>query len=196
MVAQQLQSLKQQVDSLEPGTRRAIFEELQWAVKNAYKPRRRSRVEFASQVFRIPEGRHEGSLWRPEFQPFAFHLLKMMDESGYHRFAVTGCVQSGKTLIVVVLNMLWHLFELGHSVIFIIPELTMAEKKWKEEIEPVIRKSRWLREMAYGSAQRESVPSGAGSKGGFKNVVRFANGTRLEFMGATGSDARRSSSCW
>ena len=151
-------------------------------------------MEFARQCIVIPEGRHTGSLWRPAFQPFAYWLLHLMDTLGFRRFAVTGCVQSGKTLMALVVNVCWHLFEMKQSVIFVVPELTMASKKYKEEIEPVINASRWLRRVAYGSSKRTTAPSGAGSKGGFGNVIRFANGTRLEFMGATGTDARRSSS--
>jgi len=113
---------------------------------------------------------------------------------GFRRFAVTGCVQSGKTLMALVVNVCWHLFELKHSVIFVVPELQLAEKKYKDEIEPVINSSRWLRRMAYGNSKRTTVPKGKGSKEGFANVIRFANGTRIEFMGSTGSDARRSSS--
>lgn len=151
-------------------------------------------MQFARECLVIPEGRYEGSMWQPEFQPFAYHLLHLMDTCGYRRFAVTGCVQSGKTLIALVFNVCWHLFELKQSVIFVVPELSMAEKKYKEEIEPVINASRELRRMAYGSANRYSVPRGAGSRSGFSNVIRFANGCRIEFMGATGNDARRSSS--
>lgn len=142
----------------------------------------------------IPEGRYQGSLWQPEFQPFAYHLLHLMDTLPYRRFAVTGCVQSGKTLVALVFNLCWHLFELRQSVIFMVPELNMAEKKYTDEIEPVINASPFLRRMAYGSAQRFSVPKGSGSRGGFSNTIRFANGCRLEFMGATGNDSRRSSS--
>jgi len=117
-----------------------------------------------------------------------------MDTMGFRRFAITGCVQSGKTLICVVFNLLWHLFEMKQSVIFIIPESMMAEKKWTDEIKPVINKSRWLRKVAFGDANRTDLASGRGSKGGFSMVLRFANGTRLEFMPGTGSDAKRSSS--
>jgi len=163
-------------------------------VSSAHKRKTRSRVEFARQVIRIPEGRHEGELWRKDFQPWAYWLLHLMDTLGYRRFAITGCVQSGKTLVTVVFNVLWHLFERNESVIFIVPELSMAEKKWTDEIAPVINKSRWLRNIAYGDPNRTSVLRGRGSKSGFTSTLRFANGTRLEFMSGSGNDARRSSS--
>lgn len=168
--------------------------ELRWAVRSAYRPPVRSRVDFARECIVIPEGKHVGSLWLPEFQPFAYHLLHLMDTLPYRRFAITGCVQSGKTLVALVFNLCWHLFELKQSVIFVVPELSMAEKKYRDEIEPVINASPYLRRMAYGSANRTSVPKGKGSRRGFGNVIRFANGCRLEFMGSTGNDSRRSSS--
>lgn len=186
--------LAEQIKSLEKSRRISLRDELLWAQNSANKPKVRSRIEFARQCLRIPEGKHEGSLWRAEFQPWAYHLLHCMDTMGFRRFAITGCVQSGKTLICVVFNLLWHLFEMKQSVIFIIPEVAMAEKKWTDEIKPVINKSRWLRKVAYGDASRTDLLAGRGSKGGFSSVLRFANGTRLEFMPGTGGDAKRSSS--
>ena len=141
--------------------------EFEWSCRAAHRPPVRSRVEFAEQCVVIPEGKHEGSKWSRTFQPVAYVLLSLMDSLGFRRFAITGCVQSGKTLNAIVIPLLWHLFERKESVIFLVPELTMAEKKWTEEIEPVINKSPWLRMMAYGDSRRTSVPKGKGSRPGF-----------------------------
>ena len=189
-------NLRKQITELSAGRRKTLYRELRWAARSANKPKARSRVQFAQEVVRIPEGKHEGEFWRKRFQPFAYWLLHLMDTLGFRHFAITGCVQSGKTLCAIVIPLLWHLFERRESVIFIVPEIGMAEKKWSDEIKPVILKSRWLRKMAFGDPKRTSTPDGRGSKGGWpsNNTLRFANGTRLEFMGAGGNDARRSSS--
>lgn len=179
-------NLEMQIQQLELPRKRALLRVFRRAASDAYMPPVRTRLQFVKECLVIPEGKHGGSPWLPQYQPFAYHLLDQMDRCGKRRFAVTGCVQSGKTLIAVVANVCWHLFERREPVGFCLPELTMGEKKWREEIEPVIRSSPWMSQFL--------PKSGSGSKGGFKNVMRFTNGTRIEFMGATGNDARRSSS--
>lgn len=186
--------LRRRVRRLPKPTRLMLHGELRQACRAARRKRPCSRVEFAERCVVIPEGKHEGSLWNRKFQPASYWVLHLMDTLGFRRFAVTGCVQSGKTLSAVVIPTLWHLAERRESVIFLVPELTLAEKKWTEEIKPVIDASPELRRRLYGDVRRTSPPKGKGSRAGFSNTIRFANNTRLEFMGSTGSDARRSSS--
>ena len=139
--------LQNRISQLEPGRRRKLHSTFKQATKQAKKPKIRTRVQFARECLVIPEGPYEDQLWKPHFQPFAYWLLHLMDTCGLHRFAITGCVQSGKTLITLVVNVCWHLFERRESVIFFVPELSMAEKKWRDEIEPVIRRSPYMRKF-------------------------------------------------
>lgn len=179
-------NLRELLDGIDPLCQERLRIEFKAASRRAQKPRLRSRVEFALQEIICPEGPHKGERLREEFQPLAIDLLRRMDETELRRFAVSGCVQSGKTLIVIVVNLLWHLFERGHTVIYGVPELKMAKKKWEKEILPVIRANPKFRRML--------PDSGSGSKGGFDGTIEFKNGATLEFMGATGNDSRRSSS--
>lgn len=179
-------SLRELLDELDPLCRKRLAVEFRAASRRASKPRLRSRVEFALQEIVVPEGKHKNELLLEEFQPLAIDLLRRMDETPLRRFAITGCVQSGKTLIALVVNLLWHLFEMGHTVIYGVPEMKMAKKKWEKEVLPVIRANPRFRRLLPNS--------GSGSKGGFDGTIEFKNGATLEFMGATGNDSRRSSS--
>jgi hypothetical protein len=146
--------------------------------------RMRSRVDFACQEIVLPEGPHEGERWRPDFQPYAYHVLYLMDTLGFRKYRGTGCVQSGKTFTLDVIPTLWHLFERKENVIFGLPEMDMAETKWVEEFSPVFDSNPWLARL---------LPrSGRGSKGGFGTLIKFRNGTTLKFMGGSGKDSRRS----
>jgi len=146
--------------------------------------RLRSRVEFAKQVIVLPEGPHENEHWRPHFQPYAYHVLHLMDTLGFRKFRGTGCVQSGKTFTLDVIPLAWHIRERKENVIFGLPEMDMAETKFLEEILPVFEASpelRWL------------LPKkGRGSRGGFATLIKFTNGCSLKFMGGSGKDSRRS----
>ena len=107
-----------------------------------------------------------------------------MDQMGYRRFAITGCVQSGKTLTAVVIPLLWHLFHRRETCIYGIPSMDLAGDKWREEIVPVIEASPDLRKY---------IPKrGQGSKGGTPSTINFRNGTTLKFMSAHGRDDKRS----
>lgn len=146
--------------------------------------RLRSRVEFAEQCIVVPEGPYQGEHWRSHFQPFTYHVLHLMDSAGFRKFRFTGCVQSGKTFLVVI-NVLWHLFERNETVIYGVPDIhETGADKWREELLPVIDASPQMRQF---------LPrQGRGSKGGIPTAIKFTNGATLRFMGAGGGDHRRS----
>lgn len=174
------------LSSLGPEQRRRASRAILVPLQRAKKAQLRSRLDFALEELVIPEGVHKGELLLPEFQPYAVDLLAQMDATSKRHYAVSGCVQSGKTLIGLVATTCWHLFELGHTVIYGVPEMKMARKKWLKELLPVIQMNPRLR--------RHLPKSGSGSQGGFDGSIHFENGATLEFMGATGNDSRRSSS--
>jgi len=164
--------------------RPTVYRELSRFTKNARGRRMRNRVEFARDMIVIPEGPFKDSHWRPHFQPYSYHLLNAMDTLGFRKYRVTGCVQSGKTFSVPVINTLWHLFELRQTVVFGVPEMETAGDKWREELLPAIEASPWLRQF---------LPKGGkGSRGGIATSYKFRNGATLRFMSATGGDHRRS----
>lgn len=167
-----------------PAWRSALREEVQWWRQHATTPKRRTRLEFAKQVIVLPEGPHEGSRWREKYQPFAGHMLRLMDGLPFRRYAITGCVQSGKTLNAIVIPCLWHLFERKETVVYGLPSMDMAKDKWREELLPVIEAS---------PALRQHLPEGgAGSRGGTPTAIKFRTGVTLKFMSAHGRDDKRS----
>ena len=81
-----------------------------------------------------------------------------------------------------MLPVLYHLFEIGETVIIGVPEMDMAKDKWEMDFVPVLERTRY----------REMLPkSGRGSKGGTVGLVRFQNGAALKFMSGGGSDKTR-----
>lgn len=96
---------------------------------------------------------------------------------------VTGPQQSGKTLCGFVIPTLYHLFEVGETVICGLPTEDMVDDKWSEDLLPVIERTRY----------KELLPrKGSGSRGGkVKKSVRFGNGATLRFMTGGGRDKAR-----
>ena len=93
-----------------------------------------------------------------------------------------GPTQSGKTLACFVIPLLYHLFELHETVICGLPDMDMAGDKWREDILPVIERSRY----------RDLLPQrGGGSRGGRVESLQFGNGATLKFMSGGGGDKSR-----
>lgn len=149
--------------------------------------------EFAEQEFIIPKGKLRGTRWRADTSPFQGLLLDQMthlqlhesDRRRWRTFAVTGCVQSGKSLVAFVLPIMYHLFEIVEPVIVGVPNIDeIGRDKWNNEILPAIQASRYSRFLP---------DRGDGSRGGFGSEIRFTNGATLKFMSGSGGDEKRSS---
>ena len=164
--------------------RRPLARELDRFVRKARGRRIRSRLDFAKQTVRIPEGPFEGKYFRESFQPYSAAALRLMDSSLLRFVRIAGCVQSGKSFTVLIL-LLWHLFERGEDVGYGVPELDQsARDKWQQEILPVIMNSPELR--------RFMPTSGTASRGGTPSMITFLNGATLRFISGTGGDHHRS----
>lgn len=143
-------------------------------------PRRRSMRQFAEQEIRIPSGPYKGMRFTCSRQPFAGLWLDEVDSGQWVYHNTTGTVQSGKTLTASIIPLCYHVFEIVETVIFALPDMDMADDKWREDILPVIEATRYSRYLP---------TSGEGSRGGkVKNAVAFTNGATLKFMsgGASG----------
>lgn len=141
-------------------------------------------LEFAEQDVIIPDGPYEGRPYRTSRQPYARLWFGALAMGIWLRNFATGPVQSGKTLSCFVIPIVYHIFELGETVIIGLPDMNMAGDKWKEDILPVIEASPALR--------RQLPDTGEGSRGGtIKNAVRFKHGPTLKFMTGGGSDKKR-----
>lgn len=163
-------------------TNEHIRSDLIWFVRQA-KPRTlRSMRQFAEDEVVLPSGPFMGSRFRCYRQPFTALWFDEIDRGRWTRFVGTGPTQSGKTLACFVIPLMYHLFEVGETVICGLPDMDMASDKWREDLMPIIERSRF----------RGMLPrKGAGSRGGLVQSVQFRNGATLRFMSGGGGDKSR-----
>jgi len=142
----------------------------------------RSMRAFAEQEVIIPDGPYPGRQFLCSRQPYTGLWFDELDSGRWSRCVATGPTQSGKTLSAFVIPLLYHLFELEETVICGLPDMDMAADKWREDILPVIDRSRY----------RDLLPQrGGGSRGGRVESIQFGNGATLKFMSGGGSDKSR-----
>ncbi|MGB0714257.1 MAG: terminase gpA endonuclease subunit [Phycisphaerae bacterium] len=151
-------------------------------VELARSPEVRSMLEFACEEIVIPDGPFKGMKFDPEKQPYTKLWFDAVDSGKWRRFVVTAPSQSGKTLCAFVIPILYHLFEMGETVICGIPDMSMAGDKWFQDLLPVIKSTRYAKHLP---------AKGGGSKGGKVTAIRFTNGATLRFMSGGGGDKSR-----
>lgn len=117
--------------------------DLRWCVQQSRAPRLRTMRQFAEQEIVTPDGPFEGRRFRCDRQPYTGLWLDAVDSGRWNRIVSTGPTQSGKTLCCFILPLLYHLFEIGETVICGLPDMDMAGDKWREDILPVIEQSRY-----------------------------------------------------
>lgn len=141
--------------------------------------------EFAEEEIVIPDGPYAGSKFSCETQPYSALWFDAVDSGRWNRLAAVGPTQSGKTLTIFLVALLYHLFELNETVVCGVTDGEMAKNKWTETIQPVIARTR------YG----ELLPtSGAGARGGQGGLtIKLAHGPVLRFMTGGGGDKSRAS---
>lgn len=165
------------------GRKIGIEEQHAWQfVSSCRVPKIRTMREFAEQEIVIPSGQFDGLKFKCERQPFTRLWLDAVDSGQFSELIITGPSQSGKTLVGFIIPILYHLFELGETVIAAVPDMEMVRDKWEQDIEPVLSRTRYWSLMPR---------TGSGSKGGRVEFLRFANGAILRFMTAGGSDKAR-----
>lgn len=158
-------------------------------IERARVPRVRTMLEFAEQEITPATGPHRNMRFRADRQPFARLVLiefDRVDDRGRPRWrvrAASGPAQDGKTLVFVGIPVMYHLFELKEDVILGAPTMEMARDKWRRDILPYIKSSRYAHLLPQ---------SGAGSKGGEFESITFEHGPELKLMSAKGGDEKRS----
>lgn len=159
-----------------------LFDDHRWLNRSHRATGLRTFREFAEQEIIIPDGPAAGTRYSCQRQPYAGLWLDELQSDRFNRFVATGPSQSGKTLTCFIVPLLYHLFEIGETVICGLPDMDMANDKWREDILPVIQRSRYA----------DLLPrSGTGSRGGRGSAVQFRNGATLKFMSGGGSDKER-----
>jgi phage terminase large subunit GpA-like protein len=161
---------------------RATRDELAAIIAGMRPRRHRSMLAFAEEEIIVPAGPFEGLRFSAKRQPFARCWFDAVDSGRWNRFVALGPVQTGKTLIAGIIPVIHGIFELGETVVFGLPDMSMAADKWRNDLLPVIERTKY----------RDLLPRrGAGSRGGTVEAVRFANGAELKFMSGGGSDKSR-----
>lgn len=108
-------------------------------------------------------------------------LFCELDRHWWPRSFITGPNQDGKTLALMVI-LCYILFELRQTTIFGVPSLDVVEDKWKIDLLPIIKASRYA----------ELLPrAGGGSRDGASVLIQFRNDVALRFMTAGGDDQSR-----
>ncbi|MEZ6152364.1 MAG: phage terminase large subunit family protein [Pirellulaceae bacterium] len=138
--------------------------------------------QFAEDEIVLPSGPFAGSRFRCHRQPYTGLWFDQVDSGQFSRFVATGPTQSGKTIACFVIPLLYHLFEQGETVICGLPDMDMATDKWREDLLPIIERSKY----------RDQLPKqGSGSRGGLVQSLQFRNGATLKFMSGGGGDKSR-----
>lgn len=139
---------------------------------------------FAEDEIVLPTGPFHHQRFRLSRNPVARLLFVELESGRWRRVFVTGPNQDGKTLLGFVIVVMYILFELREPVILGVPSLNVVNDKWKVDLRPVIKASRYA----------EYLPkTGAGSKDGESVLFEFGNGASLRFMTAGGDDQSRAS---
>lgn len=160
-----------------------LLDTANWCLDLSVAPTIRNMADWAEACIVLPNGPFAGEPYRHYRHPVSKLFFDEIDSGRWSRVAATGPTQNGKTLMCYVAPVLYHLFEIGETVIVGLPSMDMANDKWTEDFLPVIEASEY----------RDLLPtSGEGSRGGqVKRGIRFRNGSTMRFMTAGGNDKKR-----
>lgn len=162
----------------------ALITDLSWCLDLSTAPTLRTMSQWVEDEIVLPNGPFSGQRYKHSRHPVSKVFFDLIDSGLWSRVAATGPTQNGKTLMCYVAPVLYHLFEIGETVIVGLPTIEMANDKWSEDFLQVIEATRY----------RELLPlTGEGSRGGqVKRSIKFRNGAALRFMTAGGNDKKRS----
>lgn len=157
--------------------------DLRWVLAEMRPRALRKMGKFAESEIRIPDGPFLGLRYRCDRQPYSRLFFEAVDSGVYREYIAVGPTQSGKTLTCFVIPAMYHLFEVGETVICVVPDESMVNDKWTQDLLPVIKASKFAKYLP---------TKGQGSRGGrVTDSVTFTNGVTLKFMTAGGGDTNR-----
>jgi len=146
-------------------------------------PKLRSMLEFAEAEITLPTGPFKDFKFKADRQPWTRHWLNEIDSGQYTEHALTAVTQVGKSLLGFIIPTLYHLFEIGETVVCGLPSMDISGDKWREDFLPVIELTRYANLLPIG---------GRGSKGANNpTAIKFRNGSTLRFMSGGGNDKSR-----
>ena len=140
----------------------------------------RSIREFAEECVVIPDGPYKGERFTVARQPWTGLLFDEIDR-GWPEIVATAPAQSGKTLVLFVVPLLWAAVELRCNCVVGLPDEEMWGDKWSIDIAPVLRESPELRGLlpTKGPGSRDGKP---------KEAVELTNGVILKPMTPSGGE--------
>ena len=158
-----------------------------WATfaANAAAPSVRPLKQFLEEEFVLSDGEHAGQHFRADRQPFARLWLDLYDNRlpQWNHFALTGCVQSGKTIIGFTGPAMHALCEMRETIILGSANEQTLKDKWNVDLLTALKASRYA----------ELLPtSGPGSKDGWAELITLKNGAAIKFMSTGGGDIKTS----
>jgi phage terminase large subunit GpA-like protein len=140
--------------------------------------------DFANTKIIIPEGPlidKKFDTTYPQF--FVDELYKKFEDESYRRYAICAPAQSGKTLSVSIIPLLYYLFEKNETCIFGIPKIELFYSLWHTKILPIIN----------NSFKSYLIPNTRGSRGGKFESLTFSNKIMLRILSAGGNARSKSS---
>lgn len=138
-------------------------------------PRLRTMREFAAEEIELSDGEYVGEAFDPTFQRWVGLLLDMFDLAEFVEYWISGPRQTGKTLVTLIIPLMYHLFARRENCIMLAPTDKIAWGVFDEKVLPTILKSGFGHLMP---------TTGLGSKGGAVAFIKFKNGATLRFFGA------------
>lgn len=144
----------------------------------------RKMARWYEEEFIVPDGPFEYMPWKWSRQPVAKLWIDELDSGNWTECYLTGPSQSGKSLIGFVGPALYHAFELRENYTLGLPDMRMADNKWKVDLLPVIKANPRMAALL--------PDSGPGSQGGtVHDTITLKNNSIFKFMSAGGSDQQR-----
>lgn len=146
--------------------------------------RLRTMREFAESEIVHTRGPFKGRRFRCDRQPWTRLWFEELDSGRWSRHVATGPSQTGKSLLCYVIPSLYFLCEYREDVIQGAPNKDIITDKWKKEMRPTLRATR------YG----DLLPrAGAGSRGGEVDEIELDNGAGVRFLTGGSDDKGRAS---
>lgn len=113
-------------------------------------------------TIRLPDGPAAGQQWDPNSEPVQRLWVEAVTTRAYRRFVAVCPSQRGKTLMAILLILLWSITQKRQSVGYVMPNLDKLAQNWEGKIKPSIE----------GAGFGAWLPTkGPGSKGGKPAVL-------------------------
>lgn len=152
--------------------------------RNQYSRVIRPIQQWAEEEIILPTGPREGLKFDTQTQPFAKLLWDEFSNPHWNEYAITGCTQTGKSLLGFAAPITHCLCERQEDAIAAAPTKEILYDKVKRDLFPLIEASRY----------KDLLPrKGGGSKGGVPDLIELANGAVLKLMSFEGGDKSKAS---